>query len=245
MIRRVVSAALLVRDGLTGIPFASGASMRCVLDGRSFRPLWKQGGYLILTDLEPGEHQLLLSCRSYREQAFTFSADEQIWEQEIDMEPAENYPFPADAALLHLTLKEKGKPVAAETVWAAAPDRMVSLRLGQAPQKDSPEVRILCRGSITWLRLPGWFLAADEGKSGPELVRLMDVQGEKGILKSPMEMSHPRSTELLRARRFVTDADGRLEASFRSGEKVFFFREGQWKAFELKAGIQELEWKES
>ena len=26
MIRRVVNAALLVRDGLTGIPFASGAS---------------------------------------------------------------------------------------------------------------------------------------------------------------------------------------------------------------------------
>ena len=92
---------------------------------------------------------------------------------------------------------------------------------------------------------PGWFLAADEGKSGPELVRLMDVKGEKGILKTPMEMSHPRSTELLRARRLVTDADGRLEASFHGGEKVFLLREGQWKAFELKTGIQELEWKES
>lgn len=239
MIRRVVSAALLVRDAFTGAPFVSGASLRCVLDGQAVRPLWKPGGYLILTDLEPGEHSLFLSCRSFRDQKHEFRAGDGVWEQEIDMEPAENYPYLRDAALVRLTRKSKKD----EPVWAAEPG-VFSLRLAQASEKDALEARLLSRGPAELLSLPGWFLAADEGKEGPELVHLRELRGETGIFDVPMKKSHPRGTELFRARRFAQQADGRLEAAFHGGEKLFLFCGGKWKTVELETGTQEIEWKE-
>lgn len=239
MIHRVVRAALLVRDAFTGAPFVSGASLRCVLDGQNVRPLWKTGGYLILTDLEPGEHRLLLSCRSYRDQELVFQAGERVWEQEIDMEPADNYPLLRDFALLRLTLKKKKE----EPIWAAVPDP-VSLRVAQAPEKDASEVRLMRCGPAELLSLPGWFLAADEGKVGPELVHLREFKGEMGIFDVPMSKSHPRGTELFRARRLAAQADGVFEAAFRGGEKIFLFYDGKLKAVELGTGTQEVEWKE-
>ena len=239
MIHRVVSAALLVRDAFTGVPFVSGASLRCVLDGQSLRPLWKPGGYLILTDLAPGEHRLLLSCRSFRDHEHVFSAGEGVWEREIDMEPAENYPYLRDAALIRLKLKsQEGDPV-----WAAV-SGPVSLRLGQPPEKGAHEARLLRRGPAELLSLPGWFLAADQGKAGPELVHLRELRGEVGVFDVSMQKPHPRGTELLRARPLAAEADGRLEAVFRSGEKLFLVRGNRWRTVELGTGTQELEWEE-
>ena len=239
MIHRVVSAALLVRDAFTGLPLVSGASLRCVLDGQSLRPLWKPGGYLILMDLAPGEHRLRLACRSFRDQEQVFHTGDGVWEQEIDLEPAENYPYLRDAALVRLTLEE----LSDAPVWAAV-SGPVSLRMAQAPKKDAREVRLLSRGPAELLSLPGWFLAADKGKAGPELVHLRELRGETGVFDAAMKKAHPRGTELFRARRLAAEADGRLEAVFRSGEKLFLLRGGQWLTAELKSGIQELVWKE-
>ena len=243
MIRRVVSAALLVRDAFTGQPIVSGASLRCALDGQSVRPLWKPGGYLVLTDLAPGEHSLLLSCRSFRDQVHSFSTENGMWEREIDMEPAENYPNLRGAALLRLTLKGKHGPEAGASLWAAVSDP-VSLRLAQAPDNETTELRLICRGPAERLSLPGWFLAADEGKEGPELLHLRYLRGETGIFDAPMTKKHPRGTELFRARQLVADADGRIDAAFRSGGKLVLFQDGKWKTFALETGTQTLEWKE-
>ena len=58
MIRRQVSAAVLLRDGFTGRVLTGGTV--CRLDGQPLRPLWKPEGYLILENLVPGSHRLEL-----------------------------------------------------------------------------------------------------------------------------------------------------------------------------------------
>ena len=63
MIRRRVSAALLPRDGFTGFTLSPAAAILCRLDGRAIRTMRKNDGYLVLVDLEPGDHTLSITVR--------------------------------------------------------------------------------------------------------------------------------------------------------------------------------------
>ena len=77
MIRRTVSAALLLRDGFTGAALKNGAATVCLLDGKPLqRPIWKRDGYLVLTDLTPGEHSLSIRRSGYRDETVALTVTE-------------------------------------------------------------------------------------------------------------------------------------------------------------------------
>lgn len=240
MIRRTVSAALLLRDGFTGAAIAPAVSVLCTLDGYPVRAMRKNDGYLVLTDLEPGEHGLTLRCPGYREEVYPLTVPERgMMEGEIDLTPGAGYRFPADTARLRLTVPG----AAGEFFWAASPGS-VRLKLAQKKKAGGETlVRTFCAGDPARLPVPGSFLTIDE--ANPELVRFLSVRDEVGALDAPLEKDHNRGIEFRPARRFRTDGEGRAELLFpHSGEIHLFCRDRMMKV-QLAPGDQELQWEDS
>ena len=237
MIRRSASAALLLRDGFTGRPVALTAAVLCVLDGLPVRPMRKNDGYLVLMDLEPGEHILSLRCPGYREETLPLTVPKKgPAEGEIDFTPGAGYRFPPDTARLRLTVPG----ASGKELWAAFPGQ-VKLKLAQKKKAGGEAVvRVFCAGDPARLPVPGTFLALDE--AGPELVRFLSIREDAGELAAPFGKEHSRGIELMPARRFRTDENGTVELLFpRGGEIRLFFREQMMKTT-LQPGIQEIVW---
>lgn len=239
MIRRTVSAALLLRDGFTGRLIPSAASVLCTLDGRAVRPVRKTDGYLVLMDLEPGEHTLSLRCLRYRDEVLSLSIPAKgTLEMEVDLKPGPGYPFPADTVYLSLSAPEAGE----EPVWAAAP-WYFRLKLAQAAKADEgTELRLFWSGNPAQFPVPGTFLTVDE--KNPELLRLVAIRGETGELSSPVQKAHARGTELRPARPFRTGPEGTVELVFPYGGEVLLFCRDQYRKAVLAPGKQVLSWAE-
>lgn len=238
MIRRSVSAAFLLRDGFTGRPVAP-ASVLCAVDGYSVRPMMKSDGYLVVTDLEPGEHLLSLRCFGYREEAVPLTVPAKgTAEGEIDLTPGAGYRFPPDTARLRLTVP--GAP--GEELWAAYPGR-VKLKLAQKKKAGKDTViRVFCAGDPARLPVPGTFLTIDE--TNPEVVRFLSVREEAGQLAAPLGKDHNRGVELRPARRFRTDGEGTVELLFPQGGEIHLFFRDQLKKTKLMPGDQTLLWED-
>ncbi len=238
MIVRRASAALLLRDGYTARPLASGAAVFAWLDGRPLRPLWKTGGYLVLTDLPPGKHLLRLRHRCFQEEALELETREDLCrEMEIDLIPGPGYPFRSEPLRLTLTVSSGASPLAGEPVWAGW-QGAVQLKFAREG-KDEP--RLFCKGDPGRLPIPGWFLAGDP--KNPELVHLRALRGERGILENPLSAAHNRGTPLLAARRYTTGPEGSVRAVFREPGSVGLLCRGTYKEVELRPEQQTVIWK--
>ena len=240
MIRRTVSAALLLRDGFTGVAIAPAVSVLCTLDGYPVRAMRKNDGYLVLTDLESGDHSLTLRCPGYREEVYPLTVPERgMAEGEVDLTPGAGYRFPADTARLRLTVPGS----AGEFFWASTPGR-VKLKLAQKKKAGGETlVRVFCAGNPARLPVPGSFLAIDE--ENPELLRFLSLREEAGELDAPLKKDHSRGIELRPARRFRTDEAGRAELLFPQGGEVHLFCRDRLMKVQLAPGDQELQWEAS
>ena len=211
MITFHASAVCRVRDGYTGRPL-EGSSLLCAVDGAPARPLSKPGGYLILLNLSPGPHRLVLGCHGYQEEWVDFSAGARTQELEVTMKPGAGYPFQEEVVRAELTVTERGAPAAGRQLWLAAPGGP-ELKVAQTKaEAGSGELRIFCRGPEV-PALPGAFLIADGENS--EIVGLRTLEGETGALAAPLGRAHGRGRPLLPAQSYHTGPDGRLEAVFR------------------------------
>ena len=237
MIRRWVSAALLVRDGFSGGVFTSGAPFACALDGLPVRPVWKAGGYLVLTELAPGEHTLTIRRPGYQPETCVFRAEEGVvHEDTVFLKPGPGYPFPAEAAALELTLLE-GARAFSGPVWLGM-SGPVQLKLAQ-DDGAGPELRLFCRNPGA-LPVPGTFLLP--GRQGGELARLRALEGETGRLDQPLAHRHARGTELIPVQRYRADEDGTLRAIFPRAGTVWLYCQGAVRSQELVPGTQRLAW---
>ena len=238
MIRRSVSAALLLRDGFTGRPIAPAAVL-CYLDGFPVRTMRKNDGYLVLTDVEPGSHNLTLRCPGYREEIYPLTVPERgMAEGEADLTPGTGYRFPPDTARLRLTIPG----FAGEEFWAAAPGQ-VKLKLVQKKKAGGETlVRVFCAGNPARLPVPGSFLAVDE--ENPELVRFLSLREEVGEMDAPLGKDHNRGIEFYPARRFRTNEEGRAELLFPQGGEVHLFCRGRMLKTQLGPGDQEFVWED-
>lgn len=242
MIYRQVSAALLLRDGYTGVPFSSGAQFLTFLDGQPARPVWKAGGYLVFTDLTPGPHTILLRGRGFQEETLLFEARTGVpWEAEVDLAPGPGYPFRGEPVTLELELTRDKVPLPGETVWIGW-DGPVQLKLAQdGKEKSRSGVRLYCKGNPRLLPIPGWFLVSSGRK--PELVHLLSLRGEVGTLEKPLTLQHGRGALFLPARRFRSDARGNVRALFQGPGDVCLWCQGRWKRVKLVPGAQRSSWK--
>ncbi|MBR1659655.1 MAG: hypothetical protein IJ705_05010 [Oscillospiraceae bacterium] len=243
MIRRAVSAALLVRDGFSGAVLGDGSGTRCILDGRPVRPIWKRDGYLVLTDLESGEHSLTLQRQGYLDETVLLNSRRGSFrEGTVSLKPGPGYRFPAGTARLTLSLtREKNQAVQAGTELWIGISGALRLKLAQDKSQELTEIiRVFYQGAASQYPAPGWFLAADE--KAPELLFLRGLYEEEAELSAPMTSAHGRGTELVAVQPYVTDADGRVSVLFRQAGTAFMLCGGAWMQTEIQAGEQSLEW---
>lgn len=242
MIRRRVSVALLVRDGFTGLPLTSGAEMLCDLDQQMVRPVFKEGGYLVLTDLPNGVHTLTLRRRGFLPEVLTLTIrDGEFLEETVSLRPGPDYPFRTEPVRLRVSLESGSSPLREEDLWIGVTGP-AQLKLAQ--NKDEPRgtrVRLFCKGNPSGLPVPGWFLLAD--KTGAELVHLRVLNGEAGELDVPMAHVHSRGIELIPMWRYRSDEKGEVHVLFRQEGTASLFCREQWKTISLQQGVQDLTWK--
>lgn len=240
MIRRHVSAALLVRDGFTGRVFPTGSGTLCTVDGQRYTPVWKDGGYLVLTDLPAGEHTVKLRRHGYLEETLTVpAADGRAWEGWAALRPGPGYAFPAGTAWVTLRLLEKKKPLAGAEVWLA-PDGGGRLKLAQDRAKAGDrELRLFCSGPESLLPVPGDFLIADQ--KNPETAALEYMQGGRAELARPLAYGHGRGKELMFAQRYRTGADGQLSCVLRQSGKLWVLWAGRLSELDIQPGENRLD----
>ncbi len=242
MIRRTASAAFLMRDAFTGATLLGGSATRCWLDGRPLvRPLWKREGYLVLTDLEPGEHTLLIRRRTYRDETVTFqTAEDRPLEDTIALKPGLGYPFPRDTVRVTLCLIRGGKAAAGEQIWLGSPLRRPLKLAQEKAEAGEEEAHLFCEGGAAGLPVPGHFLLADKT---PELVYLRGLHGETGLFSPPLTLSHGRGTELIPMQAYGADEAGTVQILMSSPGTLRGFTGGMVYEARLQPGEQTLEWK--
>ncbi len=243
MIRHTAAAAFLLRDGFSGSVLTDFSANRCFLDGRPLRsPLWKREGYLVLTDLAPGEHQLVIRRAGFREETVLVRvAEGRPVEDTISLKPGAGYRFPQGTVRISLTLSQGQGPAAGQQVWLGTVPRS-RLKLAQEKtEAGDEEAHLFCEGNPAQLPIPGHFLLAD-GKA-PELAYLRSVRDDTGRFYPPMTLSHPRGTELIPMQAYTADASGKVEVLLRESGKLTGYAGGRLFETLLQAGGQSLEWK--
>ena len=242
MIRRTVSAAFLLRDGFTGAVLTNGTATRCLLDGRPLaRPIWKRDGYLVLTDLAPGDHELRICRSGYLDEPVPLHVDPDApLEDTISLKPAAGYRIPPETARVTLTLRREKEPAALARVWLGLqPRTRLSLAQEKAARGET-QARLFCEGRPALLPIPGYFLLAD--RASPELAYLRSLREETGAFALPLSTEHPRGTELIPMQPYAADGAGTVRALLRAPGTLALFCDGQMLTAPLQSGEQALEW---
>ena len=242
MIRHTASAVFTLRDGFTGLTLTGGAVNRCFLDGRQLNhPLWKREGYLVLLDLTPGVHELLIRRAGYRDELVTFPvAEGAALEDTIALKPGRGYRFPESTVRVSLGLKKGGKPAAGAQLWLGIPTR-TKLKLAQEKAESGDgQAKIFCEGNSALLPIPGHFLLSD--KKAPELAYLRSLIGETGEFSPALSLTHGRGTELIPMQTYTADGDGTVQVLLREPGTLVGFFGGRVFEARLSAGSQELNW---
>ena len=243
MIRRTANAVFLLRDGFSGKTLTDGSATRCLIDGLPLRrPIWKRDGYLVLTDLAPGEHVLQISRSGYQDERIPISvAEGRPMEDTIALKPGAGYRFPRETVRVALELRRGGAPAAGEQVWLGVKPRA---RLKLAQEKTGAgdaEAHLFCDGNVSQLPVPGHFLLAD--RKAPELAYLRSLCGETGEFAPPLTMAHARGTELVPMQLYSADEMGAVRVLLREPGALMGFCAGRVYESQLDPGEQTIEWK--
>ena len=243
MIRRTASAVFLLRDGFSGVTLTNGSATRCLLDGEPLRrPVWKREGYLVLTDLTPGEHILQISRSGYQDEFVPITvAEGRPTEDTIALKPGAGYRFPQETVHVALALRRGTDPATDEQIWLGVPPR-TRLKLAQdKTEKGDAEAHLFCEGNAALLPIPGHFLLTD--RKAPELVYLRSLCGETGEFAPPLAIPHGRGTEFVPMQLYRADAAGAVRVLLREPGTLLGFCAGKVYEAQLQPGEQKIEWK--
>ena len=242
MIQRMVSAAFLVRDGFTGRTLTGFSGTRCLLDGRALnRPVWKREGYLVLTDLEPGEHELVVMRSGYRDEHVKLHIREDAaLEDTISLKPGEGYRFPPETVRVSVSLRRGENAASGERIWLGSVPRTRLVLAQERAEAGDARARLFCEGSAALLPIPGHFLLAD--KTAPELVYLRHLRDEEGEFTMPLDAPHARGTELIPVQPYESDGDGNIRVLLKEPGTLTGFFNGRVFSAQLNVGRQTLAW---
>ena len=241
MIRMHVDAVFTLYDGFTGKAMPPSA-VRVMLDGQRFRPEYRQGGYLVFINLEPGNHKVVFSAAYYGDETADFETmrNSRV-ERVLSLKPGLNYPFGGKATRLTAIVTAKGKCTPKKRVALAAGDGP-EIRVAQdsAAAGDS-EFKLYVRGELARLKLPGEYLIVD-GKNS-EVCTLSAVNEGTGRFAAPLIYEHKRGKALILSQTYTTDENGVFTAFFRrpAGVHAFVSENSILLSRELEEGENEME----
>ena len=242
MIRRTVSAAFLLRDGFTGRTLTGFSGTRCTLDGRPIvRPIWKREGYLVLTDVEPGEHELVVMRSGYRNEHVKLDIREDAaLEDTISLKPGAGYRFPPETVRVSISLRRGENAASDEQIWLGLQPHTRLILAQERTEAGETRARLFCEGSAALLPIPGHFLFAD--KTAPELVYLRHLREENGEFSTPLHTAHARGTELIPVQPYGSDGNGNVRVLLKEPGTLIGFFDGKVFYAQLNAGSQALDW---
>lgn len=223
MIRIRVDAVLRVLDGFTGKSLPP-AAIRFTVDGIPFHPIIKEGGYYLLTNLDPGKHQVLLQGASYRDEYLTVTTGSGTGYPEIPvtMKPGDRYPFGREVTRLTLQLKSR-KSLAGRQVWIAVRSSLTELRIAQDMIRAGDTAgRLFFPENFRRIALPVNLLVLDKEHS--ELCRLEEL--EEPRFSAPLCFDHKRSCCLYPAQCYTADSSGTIHAVFREPAPLEILAQG-------------------
>ena len=225
MINIRVNAAYCLFDGFAGRPLQNG-EVTLTLDGVPYRPVYKNGGWFVITDQPEGAHTVELSAAKYQPERFeeSFSAKGHI-ERSIIMKPSAKYPF-GGAKVSALRLETDAE------LWCAAEDARLSLKLAQSQAKAGDVKLTLYYADAVYSRLllSGDFMLVDGDKS--EICSFESLESGAGTLASGLKNAHSRGVMLYQAARF-TAGQGDMTARFCGDCKKAFTLEQTKKGVKL------------
>jgi len=228
MIRIHADLILLVLDGFTGRPPAPSA-LRWTMDGRPCRPIVKADGYHVLTNLSPGEHELVLQGVGFLDERLTVSGGGQ--ELLVTMKPGERYPFGRAVTWLTLRLQQEKVPLPRKRVWIAARNPLVELRIAQAViRAGESEGKLFFPETARTLTLPRELLISDGERS--EICRLEELEPVR--FAAPLRFEHKRSCCLYPAQCHTADEEGVIRAVFREPMPIELLPEGEGRTVVLE-----------
>ena len=233
MIRKRLSAALLPLDVFTGKPLRQ--RVLCKLDGLPLScPVWKQDGWLVLSNLEPGEHRILFRCPGFQDTTISLSGDVRT-EEAVILNPGAGYAFPPDTVFLSLTLS--GAPGAQSRVFAGMP-KPNPLKLMRETEAGDSAVKMFVSGSAP---RPGWFLLCGKATEAAFFRRVASDGAAETA--SPLAEPHARGEALIPAQSFLVTAENAVRLPFQNPGTAYLFCRGKLKTVELREGEkQSLEW---
>ena len=241
MIRLHCDAVLTVYDGFTGRSVTPSA-VKVMLDGQRYRPQYREGGYLVFINLEPGKHEAVLSAANYAAETVRFETDGSgRAERIVNLKPGAGYPFSGQTTRLSVTATENGGPAAArQVVLATALSSEIKIAQDSVSAGETG-MRLYFRSGQAGLKLPGEYLIVDGGSS--EVCTLANIEGESGQLAGPLSFDHKRGKLLCPCQTYTTDGNGRFTAYFRSPSGIHIFSGGKQgiTSRELAAGANEIE----
>jgi len=240
MIRLRADAVLTVYDGYSGRP-ATQSTVRVFLDGVPFRPEYREGGYLVFINLEPGGHEIALKSAYYLDETISVETGPGCQAQRIvSLKPGQNYPFSGDTTRLCVTVRGKNKPVPGARVSLATVTGTEVKIAQDLTKKGDLELKLYVSGRRE-LRLPGEYLIVD-GKNSEECT-LGSVTDGTGFLAEPLTFEHKRGVAFCPCQRYITDENGSFTAILREPVTTHLFIKEKSKitSFDLAAGENHLD----
>lgn len=232
---------VLVLDGYTGKAL-NPAGVRVILDGSLYRPQYKEGGYMVFINIEPGEHEIILKSTFFLDESFRFTVSgEGFAERIVTLKPADNYSFGKNSAHVIATVRQSGAVLAGAAVrFAISGSRQgneIKIAQGTLNPGDT-DVRLFIKGGAV-LNLPMEYLFVSDKNA--EINTLTAAEDNVYMLQSPSVQEYKRGDSLYPAAIYETDEDGIFSAYVREPGKIFVFAEDKLTAFDLTAGENNIE----
>jgi len=238
MIHVYVSAAVTIRDTYSGraVP---GAGLQVTLDGRVFRPEYREGGVMLFLNMPPGAHSLNIRGAHYLGEELLLEVPETGFKNYyLSMRPARGYPFDGKPCELVFSLGKEHAPAEGFRVHVAA-SGAEETKLVSDTEEAADRARVYRRGNGAGS--PGEYLIAD-GKNS-EVCSLLGIEGETARFGNPLSHAHKRGKTLMPCASYVTDADGSFTAYFKEqGLLNVFIRENSYYGVrQIQPGINVFE----
>lgn len=211
--KTTVSAVFKISDGFLKKPVSASAVV-FYLDGERKKPLYKDGGYFVFTDLPPGKALFKICSPFYCErliQAELPPADGPYMMFYLILSPSPRYPFCREATTISGVLQVMGKPMPdAKAYLFTEPDPKSAVKTAQDDIKPGLD-RIKLFASVTGaeITVPSVWYIQDKKAENREICMITSKNTDGTCqLEKGLRFSHTRGTALAETIELQTGYDG-------------------------------------
>lgn len=217
MIKRVSCVLRLFDSTLCTPLLASQAEVR--VDGQRVKPIWKPGGYFVLSDLPEGEHNVWVGSALFFHDELTVNVDySRVFDERRDvltvmLNPSEAHPAVQSGISLRGRFSRDGVTV------FYIPRGTQGFKIAE-DGADAGRTKIKLFTKSSNVRVPRLCYINDKNAKNGEFVLLSAVEGEEYTLASPLKKPHKRAAELVPVLKYRSNADGSFFARLPQGYKL-------------------------